>query len=146
MAPARKVYLPSSLGISVLAPEGVKTLSAEVLWGDYKEVPSEDPEHPERKVWQRTQRRHAVDLSLPPPQSLDRTELLDRCELARRRIAQGLVDLEDPLVLEAFRIANRAMAAAARQRAAQLKGWRPDQVSAPSASVAKVGTRKRRRG
>ncbi|MCC6216082.1 MAG: helicase [Polyangiaceae bacterium] len=316
-APARKVFLPSSLGISVLVPKGVKTLSAEVLWGDYTKVSTEDPEHPERKAWQRTQRRHTVGVSLPP-RGLGRTELpdsrgvclyvsardvsslgpegnelpagtravsvfvvnerdpegeersdegllfqaqlilksnegfvarpnlrglgdddaderiadlqyrdvfefavghgvstdalvagdachevsstwipvaavenvdptsiagvelameklaatptaaeaqaalgalgteygawiakqraavptqprraevakdlLDRCELARQRIAQGLVELEDPLVFEAFQIANRAMAAAARQRTAQLKGWRPDQVSEP---------------
>jgi Helicase conserved C-terminal domain len=317
-APARKVFLPSSLGISVLVTKNVTTLSAEVQWGDYTKSSSQDPEHPERKVWQRNQRRHTIDLSLPPT-GLGRTELpdsrgvclyvsardvsnlggerdepragtraisvflvnerdpegeervdeghlfqaqlllkleegfvarpnlrglvdddsderiadlqycdafefsvghgvstyavveggmchevrstwipvaevekvdptriagvelsmeklaamqsgievedalgalgieysawiakqregapsqkrraevakdlLDRCELARQRIAQGLVELEDPLVLEAFRLANRTMAAAARQRTAQLKGWRPDQVSAPT--------------
>lgn len=65
-APARKVFLPSSLGISVLVPKGVKTLSAEALWGDYTKVASQDPEHPERKMWQRAQRVHVVEVSLPP--------------------------------------------------------------------------------
>ena len=75
-APARKVFLPSSLGISVLVPKDVKALSAEVFWGDYTKVSSEDAEHPDRKVWQRTQRMHAVDVSLPP-KGLGRTELPD---------------------------------------------------------------------
>jgi hypothetical protein len=317
-APARKVFLPSSLGISVLVPKDVKTISAEVLWGDYTKVSTEDPEHPERKAWQRTQRRHSVDVSLPSkglgrtelpdsrgvclyvsardvsnlgpkdnelpagtravsvfvvnerdPEGEERVdqghlfqaqlilklkegfvprpnlrglvdddaderiadlqyrdafefsvghgvstdaimeggacrevrstwipvaavekvdptsiagvelsmeklaavktaaeakallgafgteyaawiakqraaaptqerraevakELLNRCELARQRIARGLVELEDPLVLEAFQIANRTMAAAARQRTAQLRGWKPEQVNAPT--------------
>ncbi len=317
--PARKVYLPSSLGISVLVPKGVRSLAAEVLWGDYTKVASdEDPEHPERKVWQRTQRAHRLEVAIPagrlarievagsrgvwlyisardignlgakgqegkwlgvravsvflvnerdplveerkeeghlfqaklilkleegfverpnlrglgdhdederiadlqyrdafefavghnvstqakkegnvcrevcskwvPVAAVEKiepakivgivlemetlgavrtaaeaeialgalgttyaawiegqrddtpsgqrgqvaTELLDRCEVARRRIAQGLAELADPLVLEAFRIANRTMATAARRRTAQLKGWRPDQVSAPT--------------
>jgi hypothetical protein len=317
-APARKVFLPSSLGISVLVPKGVTMLSAEVLWGDYTKVSSQDPEHPGRKAWQRTQRCHAIDVPIPPkglspptelpdsrgvrlyvsardvsnlgpkggelpagtravsvfvvnerdPEAEERVdeghifqaqlilklkegfvarpnlrgithddaderiadlqyrdafefgvghgvstdaiiegdachevrstwipvaavekvdptsiagvelsmeklaamqtaaeakaalgafgteygawiakqrataptqnrraevakELLDHCELARKRIARGLVELEDPLVLEAFRIANRTMGAAARQRTAQLKGWSPDQVGAP---------------
>ncbi len=60
------------------------------------------------------------------------TDLLHRCEQARKRIAQGLDALDDPLVLKAFQIANRTMATAARQRTAQLKGWRPEQVSAPT--------------
>jgi len=318
-APARKVFLPSSMGISVLVPKGVKSLSAEVLWGDYTKVASQDPEHPERKVWQRSQRSHSVDVPLPakglgqvelpesrgvrlyvsardvsnlgpqggelptgtravsvfvvnerdpeaeerideglifqaqlrltlkegfvarpnlrglidddaderiadlqyrdafefsvghgvsthagvddsgqcrdvrstwvPTAGVEKVEptsiagvvlsmeklaevsslaqartalgtfvteygswiaaertgaptqarraevakdLLDRCELARQRIARGIDELEDPLVLEAFRIANRTMATAARQRAAQIKGWSPEKVSPPT--------------
>ncbi len=45
-----------------------------MLWGDYTKVSTEDPEHPDRKAWQRTQRRHTVDVSLPP-KGLGRTEL-----------------------------------------------------------------------
>ena len=33
---ARKSYIPSSLGLSVLAAPGVKTLNARVVWGDYE--------------------------------------------------------------------------------------------------------------
>ncbi|MBK6808171.1 MAG: hypothetical protein IPG81_04570 [Sandaracinaceae bacterium] len=73
-APARKVFLPSSLGISVLVPKGVKTLSVEVCWGDYRKVSTQDPEHPNRKAWQRTQRAHSVEVSLPP-KGLGRTDL-----------------------------------------------------------------------
>lgn len=317
-APARKAFLPSSIGMSVLVPKGVKSILAEVLWGDYKKVAAQDAEHPERKVWQRSQRSHVRDVPLPSkeltrvelpesrgvclyisardvsnlgheggelpsgtraisvfvvnernpeaeervdeglifqvhlglkleeafvarpnlrglvdddsderiadlqyrdafefsvghgvsthaivddngkcravrsmwiptaavekvdptsisgvdlsmeklatiksgadakaalgafgteygswiaaqraaaPKQIRRAEvakdLLDRCELARQRIERGIAELEDPLVLEAFRIANRTMAIAARQRSAQLKGWRPDQISPP---------------
>lgn len=42
--------------------------------------------------------------------------LLHRAEVAARRIEQGIGVLADPQCLEAFRIANRAMAIAARQR------------------------------
>ena len=317
-APARKVFFPSSMGVSVLVPPGVSSLSAEVLWGDYHKVAAESPEHPGRKVWQRKQQRRQVDLPLPKegllppfelpdsrgvyvyvsardisnlrakgaelregtravsvfvvnkrdPEAEERAEeghifqvelalqlpqgfvarpnlrglddddpderiadlqyrdayefsvghgvstraiatgetcrevrttwiptaavekvdpapidgvelsmerlaelksvdeartalgalgaeyaewiakqraaapshnrraevakdLLDRCELARQRIARGIEELADPNVIEAFRLANRTMAAAARQRTAQIKGWRPDQVPAP---------------
>ncbi len=33
---ARKICIPSSLGLSVLAAPGVKTLNARVVWGDYE--------------------------------------------------------------------------------------------------------------
>lgn len=64
-ATARKVFLPSSLGISVLVPEGVTAISVEVKWGDYAWTPAPDAEHPDRKEWRRTQRSHALELSLP---------------------------------------------------------------------------------
>lgn len=60
------------------------------------------------------------------------TDLLDACEVARKRIADGIETLAEPMVLEAFRLTNRAMARAARQRIAQIKGWRPEQVAAPA--------------
>jgi len=43
-------------------------------------------------------------------------ELLKRAEVAASRIERGIALLSDPQCLEAFRIANRAMAAAARRR------------------------------
>ncbi|MDR0965274.1 MAG: DISARM system helicase DrmA [Myxococcales bacterium] len=58
-------------------------------------------------------------------------KLLDQCEQAKRRIEQGIEELSGETVLEAFRVANRAMAAAARQRESQSKGWRPKDTSAP---------------
>ena len=54
------------------------------------------------------------------------------------RIEQGIALLDDPVVLDAFRIANRAMATAARQRMGVMQGkdpatihpgWRPFQLA-----------------
>lgn len=64
-APARKVYLPSSIGISVLVPEGVTELEAEVQWGDYHKIAATEPQHPQRKVWQRKQQSHTTRVTLP---------------------------------------------------------------------------------
>lgn len=58
-------------------------------------------------------------------------ELLKRARFASARIEAGIAVLADPSVFEAFRIANRAMAAAARQRAAQQGRAAPDAVPAP---------------
>ena len=49
------------------------------------------------------------------------SDLLERCSLAERRIREGIDLLKQPVVLDAFRIANRAMARAARQRNAQIQ-------------------------
>jgi len=65
-------------------------------------------------------------------------ELLKRAHDAANRIEQGIALLSDPVCLEAFRIANRAMAAAARQRFGAMQGkdpasvvpeWRPFQLA-----------------
>jgi hypothetical protein len=58
-------------------------------------------------------------------------ELLRRAEFAGRRIDDGIRTLEDPTVLEAFRIANRTMAAAARRRQAQIEGKQPNEIAPP---------------
>ena len=61
--------------------------------------------------------------------------LVDRASNARRRISEGVTLLSDPQILEAFQIANRAMAAAARQRQIQAgqpptePAWRPFQLA-----------------
>ncbi len=65
--------------------------------------------------------------------------LLESAERAAGRIEAGIGLIEDPLVFEAFRLANRAMAMAARQRRAQERGvgpsavepqqWRPFQLA-----------------
>jgi len=62
-------------------------------------------------------------------------QLLDRAEFARKRIADGLACLDDALAFEAFVIANRTMAKAARQRSPDLykdervPTWRPFQLA-----------------
>jgi len=65
-------------------------------------------------------------------------ELLNRANVAANRIEQGVAMLSDAQVLDAFRIANRTMAQAARQRFAVMLGkapatvnpeWRPFQLA-----------------
>ena len=58
-------------------------------------------------------------------------DLLLYAELAARRIDQGIQALAEPEVLEAFRIANRAMAQAARRRDAIQRQTEPHLVDAP---------------
>ena len=58
--------------------------------------------------------------------------LLQRAELAAARIDAGIALLGDPQVLEAFRLANRAMAMAARQRRAMEQAIDPAKVEPPA--------------
>lgn len=76
----------------------------------------------------------AAQIARAPTSPLDRketaTELLNRAEIAANRLEQGVASLADPPVLEAFRIANRAMAMAARQRMKiERPCWRPFQLA-----------------
>ncbi|MEW6321225.1 MAG: DISARM system helicase DrmA [Acidobacteriota bacterium] len=57
--------------------------------------------------------------------------LLESAERAAGRIEAGIALLEQPVAFDAFRLANRAMAMAARQRRAQERGITPDQVEPP---------------
>ena len=59
-------------------------------------------------------------------------ELVTRASRAADRIQNGIDLLADPDVLEAFRIANRTMAAAACRRRAQETGDEPATVAAPT--------------
>jgi hypothetical protein len=59
------------------------------------------------------------------------TELLRRAGIAADRIDAGIARLSDPVVLDAFRIANRAMGRAALQRAAQITGRLPAEIDPP---------------
>ena len=59
-------------------------------------------------------------------------ELVRRAGRVADRIRAGIALLCEPDVLEAFRIANRAMAAAARRRRALEEGRRPHEVAAPA--------------
>lgn len=58
-------------------------------------------------------------------------ELVNRAALTAERIQAGIDLLENPDLLEAFCIANRAMAAAARRRRAQEEGCAPSAVDPP---------------
>jgi hypothetical protein len=60
-----------------------------------------------------------IDAQALPPSSEARRrevaeELIQRARFAKSRLETGLAELDDPLVFEAFRIANRAMAALGR--------------------------------
>ncbi|HEY7291509.1 MAG TPA: hypothetical protein VH583_16850 [Vicinamibacterales bacterium] len=59
-------------------------------------------------------------------------DLLDAARRAAKRINDGLSLFDDPLVLEAFRLANLAMALAARQRRSQETGKPPASCDAPA--------------
>ncbi len=59
-------------------------------------------------------------------------DLLIEAAWAANRIEAGIKLLDDPAVLDAFRIANRCMARAARQREGALRNQRPEAVSAPA--------------
>jgi len=58
-------------------------------------------------------------------------ELLARASLAAGRIDAGLLLLDDPVVFHAFRLVNRAMAMAARQRRSQERGIEPTAADVP---------------
>lgn len=82
------------------------------------------------RAWIEAQRQAAPT----EPQSRAETakELLDRAEVAARRVEAGIELLTDPQVLEAFRLANKVMAIAARQRFGVIEGIAPAEVEAPA--------------
>lgn len=80
------------------------------------------------RAWIDQQRKKAPQQGAPKEVS---DELLSRAALAADRIDAGLLLLDDPLVLQSFRLANRAMAMAARQRRAQERGIEPAAVPTP---------------
>ena len=57
---------------------------------------------------------------------------MKRASQVADRIQAGITLLDDPDVLEAFRIANRAMASSARRRSAQEEGKKPEEVAPPT--------------
>lgn len=69
--------------------------------------------------------------TLTPRRKEVAVELLSRADFAAKRISEGIALLADPIALESFRLANRAMAAAARRRAAQSRGCKPNEAPAP---------------
>ena len=68
------------------------------------------------------QPKHRVDVA---------NDLLNRAGIANERIAAGLQSLDDPEVLEAFRIANRAIATAIRQRSVHGTDKSPSDIEPP---------------
>ncbi|HBE17538.1 MAG TPA: helicase, partial [Cyanobacteria bacterium UBA11367] len=58
-------------------------------------------------------------------------KLLERAEIANKRIEAGLQALDDPQTLEAFQIANRAIATAIRQRITHDTDKTPSELSPP---------------
>jgi hypothetical protein len=76
----------------------------------------------------------AQKLNLPSePERLEvANDLLNRATRANKRIAAGLQALDDPNVLEAFQIANRAIAIAIRQRLTHNTDTTPESVKPPA--------------
>lgn len=81
--------------------------------------------------WMLLQRKHKVPAG-PKQRHEVGVELLKLAEIAARRIDQGIAALADPQTLEAFRLANKVMAAAARQRTAVIEKSTPEKVGAPT--------------
>ena len=63
-ASARKRFLPSSIGLSLLIPQNARELSVCVRWGDYKRRKLSDG-HGAGEEWERTQRTEDVSLAIP---------------------------------------------------------------------------------
>ena len=68
----------------------------------------------------------------PPRRKETGEELLRRAQKAAHRIEAGIALLNDPTILDAFRIANRVMAIAARRRFGLLQGKDPAEVDPPA--------------
>jgi len=67
-----------------------------------------------------------------PTRVATKKTLLGLANSAADRIQKGIDTLADPKVLEAFKLANKAMAVSARQRFGVMKGKDPASVEAPS--------------
>jgi hypothetical protein len=80
--------------------------------------------------WVASQKTQLTDLTQRRREVAD--VLLADAEAAASRIQDGIACLAEPHVLEAFKIANRAVARAARQRDSQIdRSIRPDQAKPP---------------
>lgn len=75
----------------------------------------------------------AVPIASQPDDRRPQTaqDLIQGATRVNRRIAAGLQALDDPNVLEAFRIANRAIATSMRRRATHNTDKTPDRIDAP---------------
>ena len=67
-ASARKAFLPSSIGLSVLTPPGLEELEAEVTWGDYSLPAAEGEGEAAAKragdTWKREPRRSVLRVAV----------------------------------------------------------------------------------
>jgi hypothetical protein len=91
------------------------------------------------RAWTQIYRDKLASMNLESAQVETTQELLQNADLAATRIQAGIDMLSQPQVLDAFKIANRAMAAAGRQRSlVQAQGdtskvpeptWRPFQLA-----------------
>ncbi len=63
-ASARKRFLPSSIGLSVLVPEAVRRLEVRIHWGDYRLRKPADG-HGDGTEWERTRRIAEMELHVP---------------------------------------------------------------------------------
>ncbi|MCK6502764.1 DISARM system helicase DrmA [Myxococcota bacterium] len=77
------------------------------------------------------ERQRATPLDTEPRRALS-AELMDAADFARSRIEAGIALLDDDRVRGAFTLANRVMAAAARQRDAIRTGMAPAAVDPPT--------------
>lgn len=80
----------------------------------------------EYRAWIDLQERQTP--STPPRRKETGQELLARARVAADRIEKGIALLSDPDCLEAFRIANRAMALAAKRRLGVMQGRAPESI------------------
>jgi hypothetical protein len=79
------------------------------------------------------------DSTLEVSQRTTAAELIGNARRAADRMMEGIQLLSSADSLEAFRLANKAMARQARQREAQRKGCSPEAVSAPSWRAFQLG-------
>jgi hypothetical protein len=81
------------------------------------------------RAWIETQRRTVATLTGKARETGE--DLLRRAEVAAKRIEAGIALLGEPIVREAFCVANSAMARSGRQRRAMEQGVAPEAVKAP---------------
>jgi hypothetical protein len=96
-ASGRKVFLPSSLGVSVLVPENCQVIKVKAFWGDYRLLQSNggtegtgtsSPPGRAPQQWQRTQRVFA--LAIPVPKSTNKPIHTDIPESGGVRIVMSV--------------------------------------------------------
>ncbi len=63
---AKKPFLPSSMGLSVILAPNVNQLAATVRWGEYRPVSDPTEENPKRRAWERSSMRRELALPVGP--------------------------------------------------------------------------------